>query len=255
MRLENWWAQAVCEDVCIVWGDIYQDYMFRFRNGEHIHTSGVMVAANSLEEGMSAYTTSGNLYILGKKGDLPYPENLTKPAIGFSNIEKAAMFADKAHEGQLRKYTGEKYISHPMGVAMLVYGRAEYVTRNMLQAAVLHDVLEDTSVTEEELLQAFGKEVTDLVVMLTDVSTPEDGNRSKRKLIDRLHLAGISPEAKTIKLADLIHNTKSIVEHAPDFAKTYMLEKKKLLEVLTEGDSTLWDMANKIVEEYYATVK
>ena len=53
-----------------------------------------------------------------------------------------------------------------------------------------------------------------------------------------------TPEAKTIKLADLIDNTKSIVEHDPRFAKVYLEEKRLLLEVLKDGDETLWQQAH-----------
>jgi hypothetical protein len=83
--------------------------------------------------------------------------------------------------------------------------------------------------------------------MLTDVSKPTDGNRAKRKNMDREHIAKASLQAKTIKLADLIDNTRSIVEHDPKFAKVYLTEKALLLEVLREGDSFLWSMAHKIL--------
>ena len=86
-----------------------------------------------------------------------------------------------------------------------------------------------------------------LVRDLTDVSKPEDGNRAVRKEIDRQHTAQASPQAKTIKLADLISNTVSIVEHDPKFARIYLKEKALLLEVLTEGDPTLYAMATKLL--------
>ena len=57
-------------------------------------------------------------------------------------------------------------------------------------------------------------------------------------------------EAKTIKLADLIDNSKSILEYDPKFAKVYMAEKKLLLEVLEDGDKSLWLLAHKIVHDY-----
>jgi hypothetical protein len=87
-----------------------------------------------------------------------------------------------------------------------------------------------------------------LVEQLTDVSRPEDGNRAKRKAIDRAHTAKASPEAKTIKLADLIDNTRSIVELDPGFAKIYLVEKVLLLEVLQEGDAGLWEMARRMTD-------
>jgi (p)ppGpp synthase/HD superfamily hydrolase len=94
----------------------------------------------------------------------------------------------------------------------------------------------------------FGKQVAALVADLTDVSRFEDGNRQARKCIDREHTAKASPDAKTIKLADLIDNTRSIVAHDPDFAKVYLGEKRQLLKVLREGDPVLWKLAFDLVE-------
>jgi (p)ppGpp synthase/HD superfamily hydrolase len=91
----------------------------------------------------------------------------------------------------------------------------------------------------------FGGEVANLVEMLTDVSKPSDGNRKIRKAIDCEHTAKASPQAKTIKLADLIDNTKTIVAFDPEFAKIYLAEKRLLLDVLVDGDKTLFDLAMK----------
>ncbi len=163
-------------------------------------------------------------------------------------IEKARVFATSAHHAvsQVRKYTGEPYISHPAELVELLreHGIAD---QQMLAAAWLHDVVEDTGVTIELIETEFGRRVADLVAGLTDVSRPEDGNRKTRKAIDRAHTAAQSPACKTIKLADLISNTKSIVERDPEFAKVYLDEKRQLLEVLYDGDSRLWELARSIV--------
>ena len=163
-------------------------------------------------------------------------------------IEKARGFATSAHHAvsQVRKYTGEPYISHPAELVELLreHGIAD---QQMLAAAWLHDVVEDTGVTIDLIECEFGRGVADLVAGLTDVSRPEDGNRKARKAIDRAHTAAQSPACKTIKLADLISNTKSIVERDPEFAKVYLAEKRQLLEVLYDGDSRLWELASSIV--------
>lgn len=155
----------------------------------------------------------------------------------------------QAHKNQKRKYTGEPYIVHPFAVAGLVSS----VTNNdeMILAAYLHDTVEDTDITFELIQGIFGKEVRDLVFWLTDASKPEDGNRAERKKIDRLHIAAAPAAAKTIKLADLIDNTKSITAYDPVFAKVYMAEKKLLLEVLKDGDSELYGIAENLVRKYY----
>lgn len=158
---------------------------------------------------------------------------------------RAKEFATRYHASidQRRKYTDEPYISHPAAVVELV--RSVPHTEAMLCAAWLHDVVEDTPCTLDEVERVFGFGVASLVEMLTDISRPGDGNRAVRKAIDRKHTAQASPAAKTIKLADLIDNTRSIVERDPKFAQTYLMEKALLLEVLREGDATLWAMAAK----------
>lgn len=166
---------------------------------------------------------------------------------------RARAFAHAAHHSisQVRKYTGEPYIAHPAAVVELV--RSVPHTEVMLAAAWLHDVVEDTPIALDVIEQQFGPEVAALVEQLTDVSRREDGNRKARKAIDRAHTAKASPETKTIKLADLIDNSRSIVGRDPEFAKVYLEEKAALLEVLTEGDPTLYAMAAEIVAANTAT--
>ena len=161
--------------------------------------------------------------------------------------ERARKFAEAAHASidQRRKYSGEPYIVHPDAVAELV--RSVPHTEAMICAAWLHDMVEDTPVTMDDVEREFGAEVAALVEQLTDVSRPEDGNRKKRKTIDREHTAKARAQAKTVKLADLIDNTWSIVERDPDFATVYLVEKAALIEVLREGDETLWAMAVAMV--------
>jgi (p)ppGpp synthase/HD superfamily hydrolase len=158
--------------------------------------------------------------------------------------ERAHAFATQAHAGQKRKYTGEPYVQHPAAVADLV--RSVPHTEAMLAAAWLHDTVEDCGVTIAELEKRFGDEVAQLVSELTDISKPSDGNRAARKAIDCAHIAKASPAAKTVKLADLIDNSKSIVEHDPEFARVYLAEKRALCHVLKEGHIGLWARAVNI---------
>jgi (p)ppGpp synthase/HD superfamily hydrolase len=160
------------------------------------------------------------------------------------------VFAYEKHTevNQVRKYSRRPYIVHPAAVAEIV--RSVPHTPEMLAAAWLHDTVEDTKATLEEIRYVFGQEVYKLVEMLTDISKPEDGNRRIRKEIDRQHLAKASPAAHTVKLADLIHNSDSIIEHDPGFARVFMREMRELLKVLKEGDPILWERANNIVNNY-----
>lgn len=154
-------------------------------------------------------------------------------------VKRALKFATDAHSSisQVRKYTGEPYIVHPIEVMSIV--KTVPHTPEMLAAALLHDTVEDTSITIEQIQEEFGPIVAALVSELTDVSTPDQGNRATRKSIDLAHTASASSQAQTIKLADLLSNTESIVTHDKHFAKVYLREKSALLDVLTKGDKTL----------------
>lgn len=170
-------------------------------------------------------------------------------------VDKARWFAIKAH-GRLdhrRKYSSEPYPVHLQAVADLVASVSD--DPEMVAAAWLHDTMEDTSTTEAELNQRFGPTVAQLVAELTDVSQPANGNRAIRKYIDRGHLAKASPRAKTIKLADLIHNCQDICSHDPEFTKVYLTEMASLLEFLREGDATLYSRAMAVLQENAATLR
>ena len=166
--------------------------------------------------------------------------------------QKAHEFAAQMHAavGQKRKYTGEPYIVHPEEVAQIVATVPH--DEGMLAAAFLHDTVEDTLANLEMIETEFGKDVASLVEQLTDVSRPEDGNRQRRKEIDRLHTAKASTRAKTVKLADLISNSRTIAKHDPHFARVYFAEKEVLLAVLKEGDPTLLAEAESILRQYRA---
>jgi (p)ppGpp synthase/HD superfamily hydrolase len=164
-------------------------------------------------------------------------------------VERARVFATAAHAavGQVRKYTFEPYIVHPAEVAKIV--RDAGGSEAMVAAAWLHDTVEDTGVTIETIRAEFGVEVAELVGWLTDVSRPEHGNRAHRKALDRAHSAAAPAEAQTVKLADLIANTRSIMAHDEAFAKTYLEEKRLLLAVMTKGNPVLMAEARKFIGE------
>ena len=164
-------------------------------------------------------------------------------------IDFACRYATEAHGDQKRKYTGEPYIVHPIAVAQMVASVTDDC--NMISAAFLHDVIEDTDKTYEDIHNAgFGYEVAEYVLGMTDVSVLSDGNRVTRKRLDREHLAAQSHQVQTIKLADLIDNSKTILAYGGKFAPVYIEEKKLLLKVLTKGDESLQKMASDIVKSY-----
>jgi (p)ppGpp synthase/HD superfamily hydrolase len=175
-------------------------------------------------------------------------ENFTMDQSGMDIVRKAQVYAMAAHAavGQKRKYTGEPYIVHPAEVAKIVAG-VPGSTPEMVAAAWLHDVVEDTGCTYTDIHMAFGADIAALVGWLTDVSQPQDGNRAVRKAMDRDHTARAPTEAQTIKLADLISNSRSIMQHDPAFARTYLEEKRLLLAVMTRGDAGLHAEASRFV--------
>lgn len=160
---------------------------------------------------------------------------------GSALIYAADAFAVHAHKRQDRKYVGGPYVAHPRAVAQMVHEAG--LPDEAVAAALLHDVIEDCDVSHADLVTNFGQAVADLVLEVTDVSKPEDGNRKIRKALDRDHLAKASKLGQSIKMADLIHNTSSIVEHDPDFAVMYLYEKRAVLKVLTKADSGLSKLA------------
>jgi (p)ppGpp synthase/HD superfamily hydrolase len=164
--------------------------------------------------------------------------------------QKAVDFATRFHGDQKRKYTNEPYINHCLSVARIVLNHGGNF--GMVCAAILHDTIEDTPATLNGIQKEFGPVVAKLVEELTDVYTSEaypDMNRRARKLMECERIAGISNEAKTIKLADLIDNTSSIVEYDIDFAKTYLREKSAMLDVLAGGNPALHRRAIELLHE------
>jgi len=151
---------------------------------------------------------------------------------------KASEFAKKAHAGVTRRFTGEPYWNHPHRVAMRVAALAHH-SDTMVEAAYLHDVLEDTDVSEYEMWAEFGSTVLGYVKALTKPSTAF-GNRATRKAKMAMTLAAAPNEVKTIKLSDLLDNGPSLREHDPEFWKVYRAETMVLLPALKGGDIDLY---------------
>jgi len=133
--------------------------------------------------------------------------------------EKALKFATEAHAGQVRKFTGEPYITHPIAVAEIAlrnesiglqYGSASFrqnIKDKLYIVAILHDTLEDCeSVTKEILVKEFGQDIADSVDALT--------KRPNDTYLDAI-LRVIDDEFATgVKIADLTHNMSDLKEGA-----------------------------------------
>ena len=125
-------------------------------------------------------------------------------------IRKAYLFADMKHRGQFRK-SGEAYIIHPLNVGIIL--TTIYADSETIEAALLHDVLEDTDCTKDEMEKEFGSEVTKLVLGVTKLSKIHFSTENDY-LIDyyKKIIVGISEDVRAIivKLADRLHNMRTL---------------------------------------------
>jgi len=128
-------------------------------------------------------------------------------------ITKATRFAADKHRGQTRKDADNTpYINHPVAVAHLLSDYAGIEDVHVIVAALLHDTVEDTDATVDEIEQEFGREVRDIVIEVTDdKSLPS----AKRKQLQIEHAARLSQAARLVKLADKICNLQDILAHPP----------------------------------------
>ena len=128
-------------------------------------------------------------------------------------ILEAALFAAEKHRKCRRKDAdATPYINHPITVANLLASVGEVDDIEALQAALLHDTVEDTNTSPEELEEKFGRGVRDLVMEVSDDKSLEKQERKRRQVEKAPRL---SPRAKMIKVADKIANLNDIIESPP----------------------------------------
>lgn len=126
---------------------------------------------------------------------------------------QAISFAAKKHGFQRRKGTNdEPYINHPLEVANLIANVGKVESIDILIAAVLHDTIEDTETSAEEITNLFGAQVCGMVLEVTDDKSLPKAVRKQRQIEHAPHL---SDGAKVIKLADKISNIRDVAENPP----------------------------------------
>jgi len=165
-----------------------------------------------------------------------------------NQILLAAKYARDAHAGQKRKYTSRPYITHPSRVAG-VAATLEDATEELVVAAYLHDVVEDTPHSIDDIEESFGPEVAALVGELTNPSKGMTCPRAERKRIDREHLAAVSREAKLIKLLARIDNLREMAGASANFKRLYAEESAALAETIGDVDERLREELLLCIEE------
>lgn len=162
-------------------------------------------------------------------------------------ITKAVAFATAAHDGQFRKYTGEPYIVHPMAVAKTV---ADFGgDTNQVIAAYLHDTIEDVEEITEAIIKAnFGDDITMLVVGMTKHTYPKTVKRREKKQLEAVRLAACDGRVQTIKCADIIDNSGSIIQYDTSFAETYLEENFKTVQGMTGAQDNIRSYALAVLE-------
>ena len=164
-----------------------------------------------------------------------------------STILQAAVFAAEKHKFQTRKADGSSYIVHPLGVADTLT-KAGITDDNVIIAAILHDTVEDTDTTIEELKELFGDKIASIVDEVTDDKSLGKGE-CKRAQIE--HVRHISVSAKLVKLADKLYNCLDLLRLPPpswDYKRVqgYIVWSKAVLSS-ARGINTYLDEAHDAI--------
>lgn len=165
---------------------------------------------------------------------------------GRYGLMDAMGFAAIKHDGQRRRYTGEPYIAHCMRVTenLAALGKYISITDEMLMAAVLHDTVEDTDCTIDDIRGRYGDIVAEYVFALS--IDPEAGSRRQRyaKYTAQLHAA--PAPVQYIKACDIMDNLAGIRAHDPDFFIVYQREACTIAAAL---DKLHFELREKLASE------
>lgn len=155
-------------------------------------------------------------------------------------ILSALEFASKKHRNQRRKdSSASPYINHPISLANVLCNEGKINDPAVICAALLHDTIEDTETTEQDLIHAFGKDITKIVLEVTDDKALP---KAERKLAQIEHAQHSSERAKLVKLADKISNLRDILSSPP---ADWSIERKR----------DYFDWAKAVVDQIRGTNK
>ena len=159
-----------------------------------------------------------------------------KEKVDVEKITKAYLFAYEKHFG-VKRLTNEDYIEHPLNVAYILTG--VFADMATICAALLHDILEDCEVSEEELTEKFGPEITSLVVGVTKINKLNFTGENEAMIANhRKIIVGLSEDVRVIiiKLADRLHNMRTL----------WLLPEKKQKEKARETLDILIPIAHRL---------
>jgi GTP diphosphokinase / guanosine-3',5'-bis(diphosphate) 3'-diphosphatase len=135
------------------------------------------------------------------------------PESDLKMLLKALAFAAYKHKDQRRKdVEASPYINHPISLASILCNEGHVTDVEVICGALLHDTVEDTATTPDELAREFGAAIRDIVLEVTDDKSLPKAER-KRKQVE--HAAHISPKAQLVKLADKISNLRDVAVSPP----------------------------------------
>ena len=190
---------------------------------------------------------------------------MSNPPLDTSLVDKAITFATKAHHGTERRGKGFPYIIHPLEAMAIVATMTS--DPRLLAAAVLHDTIEDTEITYDDIKGEFGKRIADLVAKETDERLDHDGRIltwQERKKRDMDSLKNSTREIKIIALGDKLSNMRAIARdyktagdnlwkifHVKDKA-THAWRYKGLRDALSElSDTFAFKEFDRLVKETF----
>ena len=167
------------------------------------------------------------------------------------NITKAMSLAHVSHFGQYR--VGKQkipYVEHPKAV----YEILECVTdeEDILIAAWCHDLIEDTSITYNDLKNLFGKNVVDIVQEVTWINNMKDTRPKSVKRLEKIsYFCEAGYQGRMVKLADHIHNLPTMIRDIPNRSLEYVIESEIMLKSMKGTNIVLESILQSIIDDYY----
>uniref|UniRef100_A0AC35TUL5 HD domain-containing protein n=1 Tax=Rhabditophanes sp. KR3021 TaxID=114890 RepID=A0AC35TUL5_9BILA len=184
---------------------------------------------------------------------LPTKKDIVLPAYDLGLFVKAVDLAARRHRFQKRKDINHTpYINHPIGVAYILTNEVQIYDTEIIIAAILHDTVEDTKTTVEELAAEFSPEIAAIVQELSDDKTLA---KEERKRLQVANAAKRSPKAKIVALADKLYNLRDLERHSPAGwdtrrRKNYFKWAKEVVDEMRGTDKILETAIDEILARH-----